>query len=174
MKKRYLMAALMMIAGCTAKPAEPEQQPAYKEALNREDAFVISLDGRKNEELADAFVSGKTDSLTAVMFTIEGDPIFHEVTRLEEGYRLIVDGSQDRFGSGKTEEYERKYLQDFTIDMDFTDSDGRKYHQNGREAILTDNKFGSYVEYLLYVQSDPQPERMPVAIYRYEHSTPMP
>ena len=173
MKKRYLMAAFMMIAGCTAKKAEP-QQPAYKEAMNREDAFVISLDGRKNEELADAFVSGKTDSLTTVMFTIEGDPVFHEVTRLEEGYRLVVDGSQDRFGSGKTEEYERKYLQDFVIDMDFTDSDGKKFHQNGREAIITDRKFGTYVEYLIYTQSETKAENMPITVYRYEQTTPMP
>lgn len=111
-KKLLLIGALLLLAsGCGGRtdgegPGEHGANTKnYDNAVN-ESADVIDMHGQiTNLEKLDAFFAGETDNQRLVRYTIEGDPIFYDLSRKQDGVEVRYDTSQDKYGSPSVKTY---------------------------------------------------------------------
>ncbi|MCQ6557705.1 DUF4362 domain-containing protein [Paenibacillus mendelii] len=67
---------------------------------------VIDMHGNvENIELLDSFIAGDLEQLRITHYTIEGDPIYHDLTASQEGIALRYDTTEDKFGTPKVYNY---------------------------------------------------------------------
>lgn len=85
-------------------PADPKEPSAIDPAA--EGADVVDIHGMvKNRELLDAFIDRSEGSQRLIRYTIEGDPIYHDLTYKNGRVELRVDTSEDKFGQGEVRTY---------------------------------------------------------------------
>ncbi|MCA0758199.1 DUF4362 domain-containing protein [Paenibacillus sp. N4] len=130
-KKWLLIGALLLLAsGCGARtdgedPGEPGTGTKKYDHAVDESTDVIDMHGRiTNLEKLDAFFAGETDNQRLVRYTIEGDPIFYELTRKQDSVEVRYDTSQDKFGSPSVKTYGCESL-------------GKKETERGVSYVLT-------------------------------------
>ncbi|MWV44463.1 DUF4362 domain-containing protein [Paenibacillus sp. HJL G12] len=108
-----LLGLLAMIFGCSV-PQEasvndggPDKiaKPANT-VLTAKGADVVDTHGMvEHLELLDAFTHDQTGSQRLIRYTIEGDPIYYDLTRADGKVELRVDTTEDKFGKGEVRTY---------------------------------------------------------------------
>lgn len=92
MKKMILwMLVLLLISGCSYQPSDEDIVDSHGEITNLE----------KFMEFIGNVKEGKEDKIRVVRYTIEGDPILHDLEFDGETITSKVDSTRDEFGSGK-------------------------------------------------------------------------
>lgn len=114
-------------------PQHEDQRP-YDYTIN-EVKDVIDLHGRvSNYMKLDDFIEGRTDSQRVVRYTIEGDPIYYQVTQRNDRIELRYDTTKDKFGSPNVIVYMCDTLQkeetDTTLTYTLTGCDGEPKELN--------------------------------------------
>ncbi|MCJ8013097.1 DUF4362 domain-containing protein [Paenibacillus sp. KQZ6P-2] len=84
--------------------ADPKEPSAIEPAT--EGADVIDMHGMvENRELLDAFIGQSEGSQRLIRYTIEGDPIYHDLTHKDGRVELRLDTTEDKFGQGQVRTY---------------------------------------------------------------------
>lgn len=91
------LACVVMLAGCS-RPYGPD------EAEKRGD--IVDLHGMiRNEQRLEEFLSnvqkGRKDKVRITQYTVEADPVFHDLSYDGNSIRYRFDNSQDAYGDGK-------------------------------------------------------------------------
>jgi hypothetical protein len=92
---------LLVLLGCDNQALDQQHadQLPYDYTIN-EVEDVIDLHGRVSNCMnLDGFIEGRTDSQRIVRYTIEGDPIYYQVTHRNDRIELRYDTTKDKFGS---------------------------------------------------------------------------
>ncbi|WP_409291374.1 DUF4362 domain-containing protein [Peribacillus sp. SCS-37] len=102
MKKLVLAASLsLMLSGCTDNASKV-----------KEDDVLVSLDRFDNISSLDRFYAdvqdGKKGNIRVVRYTLEGDPIFHNINFDGKRIELTIDSREDRYGGGAVEKFSCK------------------------------------------------------------------
>ncbi|MDR6552595.1 DUF4362 domain-containing protein [Paenibacillus qinlingensis] len=93
-----VLVALSMLVGCAKQQKNGDMQISYK--INEKED-VINSHGIivKNREKLDAFINKTNSTQRVVHYTIEGDPIFNDLTYKDNKYEMRNDTTKDKFGS---------------------------------------------------------------------------
>lgn len=109
LKKRLtfiLVSVLMILSACGTKPSVKEQGQSGNNLNSVENNEIINMHGNvKNLYRLDLFVENvaakRSDEIKITHYTIEGDPIYDEVTFDGKQLTITNDNSEDKFGSGE-------------------------------------------------------------------------
>jgi hypothetical protein len=111
LKRFFILFAAMItvVSACGTKP--PEQESGSGDNPTKlKDNEIINIHGNvENLERLDLFVENnlakKADKIKITHYTIEGDPIFDEVTFDGKQITVTNDNTEDKFGSGEIMTY---------------------------------------------------------------------
>jgi hypothetical protein len=98
-----IFSAIMLLSACGT---EPETQGENGAITNIDDNQIINMHGNvKNLERLDKFVErvgiGRSDEIRLTHYTIEGDPIYDEISFDGKELNIIHDTSEDKFGANE-------------------------------------------------------------------------
>ncbi|MDQ1147673.1 hypothetical protein QE429_004500 [Bacillus sp. SORGH_AS 510] len=100
----------VLLAACQRD--DESTQKHYKPTANE---VVEAHGGLENIKRLDLFVknvnSGKKDQVRLTRFTIEGDPIYYDLTYNGSKLKIIEDTREDEFGQGEVKTYHCKSIQ---------------------------------------------------------------
>ncbi len=103
----------LCLAGC--RPPWPKSREGYIDS-----GAVVSLHSKTyNVEKLDSFFDGappEISALTVIIYTVEGDPIIHEISYANKSYRIKIDNGYDRYGDGVLRELEFSHAQKLISD----------------------------------------------------------
>jgi hypothetical protein len=110
-----LASILMIVSACGTNPSVKEQGQDGNNLNSVENNEIINMHGTvKNLERLDLFVENvatkKSDEIKITHYTIEGDPIYDEVTFDGKQLTITNDNSEDKFGSGEIFTYTCKNM----------------------------------------------------------------
>lgn len=90
-KAAWLMLVLLLLSGCSYNPSDEDIVDSHGEITNLEKfkTFIKNV----NED--------KEDKIRVVRYTIEGDPILHDLEFDGKIITSTIDSTRDEFGSGK-------------------------------------------------------------------------
>lgn len=90
-KTTWLMLVLLFISGCSYTPSDEDIVDTHSEITNVEKfrAFIKNV----NE--------GQKDEIRVVRYTIEGDPMLHDLKYDGKQISSTTDSTRDEFGSGE-------------------------------------------------------------------------
>jgi hypothetical protein len=123
MLKKFVFISLLcaFMAGCQLDKANSENEPTKSRQPTTHE--VIDVHGMiENIERLDIFVdnvqSGKKDKIRLIRYTIEGDPIFHDL--VYNGSKLIftLDTTKDKFGQGEVKSNDCQSIQRLESDTE--------------------------------------------------------
>jgi hypothetical protein len=95
----------VLLPGCQTSGGHTLHKPTKNE--------VVEVHGRiENLERLDAFVNNvnkdKKDKVRLIRYTIEGDPIYHDLTYTGSQLTVKVDTTEDQYGGGEVNTYQCK------------------------------------------------------------------
>jgi hypothetical protein len=110
-----LVSILMILSACGTNPSVKEQGQAGNNLNSAKNNEIINIHGNvKNLDRLDLFVENvatkKSDDIKITHYTIEGDPIYDEVTFDGKQLSITNDNSEDKFGSGEIFTYTCKSM----------------------------------------------------------------
>lgn len=139
-KASTIYLVLLVLLGCGNQASDQQHSDQQHSDQQHEDQFpydytinevedVIDLHGSvSNYMKLDDFIEGKMDSQRVVRYTIEGDPIYYQVTHRNDRIELRYDTTKDKFGSPNVTVYMCDTLQKEETDTEqtytLTDCDG--------------------------------------------------
>jgi hypothetical protein len=107
-KKRFMILILsifMTLSACGTKPTGQKQGQVVNTSLNDKNEIINMHGNVKNLERLDLFVenfsSNNEDHIKITHYTIEGDPIYDEITYDGSVLTITNDNTEDKFGSGE-------------------------------------------------------------------------
>jgi hypothetical protein len=113
MKKSILLMilSLFIFIGCQKDPISgsnhKEEKPGYDEVIDRHGQV-------ENMERLDTFISevqsSSKDKVRLIRYTIEGDPIYHDLDFDGTTLTMTLDTTEDKFGNGEVHSYQCKSM----------------------------------------------------------------
>jgi hypothetical protein len=123
MLKKFVFITLLcaFMAGCQLDKVNSENEPTKSRQPTSNE--VIDMHGMiENIERLDIFVdnvqNGKKDMVRLVRYTIEGDPIFHDLAYNGSKLTFTRDTSKDKFGQGEVTSNDCKSIQRLESDTE--------------------------------------------------------
>jgi hypothetical protein len=118
LKKHFtfiLVSILMILSACGTNPSVKKQEQSGNNLNSVENNEIINMHGNvKNLNRLDLFVENvaakKSDEIKITHYTIEGDPIYDEVTYDGNLLTITNDNTEDKFGSGEILTYTCKKI----------------------------------------------------------------
>lgn len=117
-KRIFMMVFILLlgvfIVGCQLNQPQTEDKPGIN--VKPKNNEVVDIHGQlENIERLDLFVKNvqaeKEDNVRLTRYTIEGDPIFHDLTFDGSKLTVKIDTSEDKFGQGEVMTYVCKGIQ---------------------------------------------------------------
>lgn len=93
-----LIILALLITGCFNTQSGEEK---YSTTVDKNKDVINAHGFVENLDRLDTFINDKKGSQRVVHFTIEGDPIFYNVTYTGQGIKLRYDNTEDKFGSAE-------------------------------------------------------------------------